>query len=84
MIQSSLENVKPEQMLNNDSTADAMQVSPAIGNTNVSSRLHVVDISYGGCTGINDYFISDGRIITCQPEKLGYLLNTKNKKDENI
>jgi hypothetical protein len=37
MILSKIENVKPEQKLNNDSAADNLQVSPAIGNTNVSS-----------------------------------------------
>ena len=36
MILSKIENVKPEPKLNNDTTADDMQVIPAIGNTNVS------------------------------------------------
>jgi hypothetical protein len=35
MILSQIENVKPEQTLINDSTADNISVSPAIGNTNV-------------------------------------------------
>lgn len=35
MILSKIENVKPEQKLINDSAADNLQVSPAIGNTNV-------------------------------------------------
>ena len=35
MILSKIDNVKPEQQPNNDSTADNMQVAPAIGNTNV-------------------------------------------------
>jgi hypothetical protein len=38
MILSQKENVKPEPKLNNDSTADVSTSSPAIGNTNVSSR----------------------------------------------
>lgn len=38
MILSKIENVKPEQKLNNDTDADNLQVSPAIGNTNVSCR----------------------------------------------
>lgn len=37
MILSKIENVKPEQKPINDSAADSSQVSPAIGNTNVSS-----------------------------------------------
>ena len=35
MILSKIDNVKPEQQPNNDSTADSLQVAPAIGNTNV-------------------------------------------------
>lgn len=35
MILSKIDNVKPEPKLNNDSTADNLQVAPAIGNTNV-------------------------------------------------
>jgi hypothetical protein len=38
MILSKIDNVKPEPKPINDSAADNSQVSPAIGNTNVSSR----------------------------------------------
>lgn len=38
MILRKIENVKPEQKMNSESTADNSQVSPAIGNTNVTRR----------------------------------------------
>lgn len=41
MILSKIENVKPEPQPINDSTADNMQFSPAIGNTNVIGCLSV-------------------------------------------
>src|SRR5690348_17143446 len=45
MILSKIENVKPEPKPINDSAADNSQVSPAIGNTNVSGGLSVQPIS---------------------------------------
>jgi hypothetical protein len=41
MILSKIDNVKPEQQPIKDSAADSLQVSPAIGNTNVGSSFFV-------------------------------------------
>ncbi len=57
-------------------TEDEVRLSTqTIAKPNVNGSLRVVDISYGGCTGIHDYFISDGRIITCRPNELDCLIN---------
>ncbi len=56
---------------------EVLTSSQTIAKPNVSGSLSVVDISYGGCTGIHDYFISDGRIITCRPDELDCLINCR-------
>jgi len=54
---------------------EVLKSSKTIAKPNVNGSLRVVDISYGGSTGIHDYFISDGRIITCRPDELDALVN---------
>ena len=39
-------------------------------------ELKIIDTSYGGITGINDYYISDGRIITCKASEIKEILST--------
>jgi len=33
-------------------------------------KLEVVDSSYGGLTGINDYILNNGHVIRCRPDEL--------------
>lgn len=61
--------------MNSSTNTDDKQVNKPIAKPDVSGSLRVVDTSYGGCTGIHDYFIADGRIITCHPDELDSLIN---------
>ena len=81
MILSKIENVKPEQKPINDSAADNLQVSPAIGNTNVSSSFQTPE---DVCIYMSSFLPDNAGMILEPTPGLGNLVKTLKQKGEVI